>query len=645
MFNFDQPDFHKLSTKEWLVTNGIGGFASSTISGANTSRYHGLLVAAFHPPTDRRVLVSKMEEHIEFDGESLSLSSNVYPGVIHPQGFHWINSFEEYPFPVTFFKKDKIGITKTVFMRQGSNTTVVEYQNTGEQKFTLQLNPLLVHRDYHHLFHESPVWEFKTEVQEKTIEVIAKKGSPPLWIHFSKGKFQPQPDWYRNFQYEKEKERGLDFAEDAKSIGLISSQLAPGDKISIILSTDQNAMTGNPGAWKKQELNRLENITIDNPSPFVKDLYKSGHQFIVHRDSTEGNTIIAGYPWFTDWGRDTMIAMRGLVIAGGRKKMAESIFETFLHNLDCGMIPNRFPDLGEAPEYNNMDGTLWLFVALHEYVQKFQDLGFIKKIFPKLNEILTFHFEGTRFNIHVTKDGLLAGGEPGTQLTWMDAKVDGHVVTPRIGCPVEINALWYNALSIYAELGGQIGQDVSNIKKQKKKTEKAFRQHFIHKKGYLYDLIGGDGKKDAAIRPNQVYAISLPFSPLSLKESKKVLDVVMKHLYTPFGLRSLSTNDRDFKAVYTGDPWNRDHAYHQGTVWSHLWGEFAMAYLRVHKNSADAKYFVRVQAGTLEEHFYHQDGIRCISEIFDGAKPNTGKGCIQQAWSIGNTLLALLRAE
>ena len=645
MFTFDQPDFHALSTKEWLVTNGIGGFASSTLSGANTSRYHGLLVAAFHPPTDRQVLVSKIEEHIESDGASFSLSSNAYPGVVHPQGFQWITSFEEFPFPRTVFQKDKIGIAKTVFMRQGVNTTVVEYQNTGEQKFTLQLNPLLVHRDYHHLFHESPIWDFKTELREKTIEVIAKPGSPSLWIHFTKGKFHPRPDWYRNFQYEKEKERGLDFSEDAKSIGLISCQLAPGDKVSLILSTDQNAMNGNPGSWKKQEMTRLENILIDHASPFVRDLYKSGNQFIVHRDSTAGNTIIAGYPWFTDWGRDTMIAMRGLVIAGGRKKMAESIFETFLDNLDCGMIPNRFPDQGEQPEYNNIDGTLWLFVAVYEYALKFNDPGFIKRIFPKLSEILTFHFEGTRFNIHVTKDDLLYGGETGTQLTWMDAKVDGHVVTPRAGCPVEINALWYNALSIYAELGEQIGHDVSGIKKKIKKTGKAFRKHFIHKKGHLYDVIGPGEKKDASIRPNQVYAISLPFSPLTLKESKNVMQVVTKHLYTPYGLRSLSPKDRDFKAIYTGDPWSRDHAYHQGTVWSHLWGEYALAYLRIHKNSAEARYFVRVQSGTLEEHFYHHEGIRCISEIFDGLKPNTGKGCIQQAWSVGNTLLALLRAE
>ena len=645
MFTFDKPDLQFLLSGEWIVTNGIGGYASSSICGANTRRYHGLLVASFHPPTDRRVLVSKIEEQIECNGQSLSLSSNVYPGVIHPQGYLWLISFERDPFPKTIFQKENIAISKTVFMRYGSNTTVIEYENSGEQKFQLQLNPLLVHRDYHHLFHESPIWKFSATEQGKTIEVIAQHHLPSLWIHFTKGKFQSQPDWYRNFQYEREKERGLDSGEDAKSIGLITCNLLPGDKMYLVLSTEQNDMTGNPASWKKQEEKRKENILIDSTNPFVRDLYKSGNQFLVQRQSSGGSTIIAGYHWFTDWGRDTMIAMRGLVIAGGSKRISESIFETFLSHLDSGMIPNRFPDQGEQPEYNTIDGTLWLFVALYEYFQKFQDLGFIKRIFPKLSEILTFHFEGTRFNIHVTEEDLLYGGDAGTQLTWMDAKVDGHVVTPRIGCPVEINALWYNALAIYVEFGKLLDHDVSAINKRKKKTEKAFRENFIHKKGYLYDVIGPGGEQDDAMRPNQIYAISLPFSPLTRKEAKKVLELVEKHLYTPYGLRSLSPKDPDFKAIYTGDPWTRDHAYHQGTVWSHLWGEYALAYLRVHQYSAAAKHFIRIQSGTLEEHFYHRDGINCISEIFDGGRPNEGKGCIQQAWSVGMTLLALLRAE
>ena len=645
MLTFDQPDFKDLSSREWLVTNGIGGYASSSLCGANTRRYHGLLVASFHPPTDRRVLVSKIEEQIEADDGYFSLSSNVYPGVIHPQGYQWITSFTRDPLPRTVFQNENLAIAKTVFMRQGSNTTVVEYQNTGQRKFQLQLNPLLVYRDYHHLSHESPAWKFISSVQGKIIEVVPQPGLPSLWIRFTKGKFESRPDWYRNFQYGKEEERGLDFSEDAKSIGLITCSLLPEEKIYLVLSTEQKDMEGNPLTWKKQEEKKVENTLIDNASPFLRDLYKSGNQFLVQRQSSGGNTIIAGYPWFTDWGRDTMIAMRGLVIAGGRKRMAESILETFLSYLDCGMIPNRFPDQGQEPEYNNIDGTLWLFVALYEYFEKFQDAGFIKRIFPKLSEILTFHFEGTRYGIHVSKNGLLYGGEEGTQLTWMDAKVNGHVVTPRIGCPVEINALWYNALAIYVELGKQIGHDVELINKKKKKTKEAFRENFIHRKGHLYDVIRMDGDPDAAIRPNQVYAISLPFSPLTPKEAKKVLAIVEKHLYTPFGLRSLSPKDPDFKATYTGDPWMRDHAYHQGTVWSHLWGEFALAYLKVHQYSKAAKYFIRIQSGTLEEHFYHHDGIQCISEIFDGGKPKEGKGCFHQAWSVGNTLLALLKAE
>ncbi len=645
MLTFNTPAFQDLSSGEWLVTNGIGGYASSSLCGANTRRYHGLLVAAFHPPTDRRVLVSKIEELLEYEGNQFALSSNAYPGVIHPQGYQWLTSFTPDPFPATVFQKDDLSIRKTVFMRYGSNTTIVMYENNGEKKFQLQLNPLLVHRDYHHLFHESPAWKFETTLLEKTIEVTAQPGLPKLWIRFTKGKFKELPDWYRNFQYPREKERGLDFAEDAKSIGLITCSLSPQEKIYLVLSTEEKDMSGNPATWKMQEERRNENRLVASSSSFIRDLFKSGNQFLVQRSSSAGHTIIAGYHWFTDWGRDTMIAMRGLVIEAGKKRMAESIFETFLFFLDGGMIPNRFPDQGEQPEYNNLDGTLWLFVALYDYFRKFQDSGFIKKIFPKLSDILDFHFSGTRFNIHETAEGLLFGGADGTQLTWMDAKVNGHVVTPRIGCPVEINALWYNALAIYVEFGKITGHDIAVVEKKRKKTGRAFRENFIHKKGYLYDVIGPGGKKDAAIRPNQVYAISLPFSPLTLKESKKILAIVEKHLYTPFGLRSLSPKHPDFKATYTGDPWVRDHAYHQGTVWSHLWGEFALAYLRVHKYSDKAKLFIRIQSGTLEEHFYHHNGINCISEIFDGGKPLGGKGCIQQAWSVGNTLLALLKAE
>jgi predicted glycogen debranching enzyme len=645
MFNFDQPSFQDVSSLEWIVTNGIGGYASSTVCGANTRRYHGLLVASFHPPSDRRVVLSKLEEEIVGDGETLLLGSNAYPGVIHPQGYQWLKSFSRTPFPNMVFQKNDLVLSKTIFMRYGSNTTVVAYENKGEKKFQLRLNPLLVYRDYHHLFHESPIWNFEVVEEEKTLEVHARSGQPAIWIRFTRGRFHSHPDWYRNFQYEKEKERGLDHTEDAKSIGWIDSTLAPGEVLYILLSTTKEDVQGNPAAWKRREEKRLQNIQLDTTNSFLSDLAKSGNQFLVQRPASGGYTIIAGYHWFTDWGRDTMIAMRGLVIACGQKRVAESIFDTFLSWLDAGMIPNRFPDQGEQPEYNTLDATLWLFVALHDYFEKFQDTRYIKKVFPKLSEILTFHIEGTRFNIYETEQGLLFGGEEGVQLTWMDAKVNGHVVTPRMGCAVEINALWYNALCIYEAFAGLIGEEIPWIRKKIRKTGKSFCKYFLHKKGFLYDGVGPDGKKDASIRPNQIYAVSLPFSPLNQKESKKILANVEKHLYTPFGLRSLSPRHKDFKPVYTGDPWTRDHAYHQGTVWSHLWGEYAIAYLKVHRYSNAAKQYIRIQSGTLEEHFYHRNGIHCMSEIFDGEHPGEGKGCIQQAWSVGMTILALLKAE
>ena len=470
MLSFDQPEFTEVSDREWIVTNGIGGYASSSICGANTRRYHGLLVASFNPPSDRRVLVSKLEEIIRYDDKEFSISSNTYPGVIHPQGFHLLTSFERKPFPTSIFQKEKIKISKTVFMRHGSNTTVIEYQNSGEVKFQLLLIPLLTHRDYHHLGIDHDDFKFQIKQEDKTIEIIARKELPSVWMHLSKGKFEANPDWYRNFQYEKEKERGLDFQEDLKSIGTCIINLAPGEIVYVTFSTDHKSIAGSPKTWKALEEKRVENVETETRSEFIRDLIISGKQFIADRLSSESSTIIAGYHWFTDWGRDTMIAMRGLVIETGKKKLAESIFETFLSYLDAGMIPNRFPDQGEQPEYNNMDGTLWMFVALHDYTEKFNDTGFIKKIYSRLGEIISYHQHGTRFNIHVTKDGLLSGGEEGTQLTWMDAKVHGHVVTPRIGCPVEINALWYNALCIYADFGKKIGLENKPIRKHIKKT-------------------------------------------------------------------------------------------------------------------------------------------------------------------------------
>ena len=643
---FEHPEFQVLAGREWLVTNGIGGYASSSLCGTNTRRYHGLLVAAFQPPTDRRVLVSRLEEKVIAGRKEFYLSTNAYPRTIHPEGYQYLTSFTRVPFPKAVFTNGLHTITKTVFMRYGHNTTVVEYHNAGEESVLMEFNPLLVCRDYHHLFRQHPTWIFKPVVgPDKIVEIIPGHDQPSIWMRFTSGTFYADPHWYRQFEYYQERERGLDFTEDALSIGKISVMLAPWESIAIIFGASREEIEGDPVQWKAEEEQRLKQLTPKGKSKWISDLMVSGDQFLVKRKSTDTHTIIAGYHWFTDWGRDTMIAMRGLVIATGKQEMAKSILATFLNHLHRGMIPNHFPDQGQQPEYNTLDATLWMFVALYEYAMTFNDLEFVASIFNKLTEIIDSHIQGTRFNIHVTPEGLLFGGEHGTQLTWMDAKVDGHVVTPRAGCPVEINALWYNALSIYVYFGHALGRDVSTYLDRLTGLRESFRHAFINAQGYLSDVVMPGQWRDDAIRPNQIYAISLPFTPLTNDEARQVLETVYAHLYTDYGLRSLSPMHPDFKPEFTGNPWQRDHAYHQGTVWAFLWGEYAMAHLLVNHFSPEACAWVKEHAKKLEHHFYLEDGLHAISENFDGGQPGQGKGCIQQAWSIGMTLLALLQAD
>ena len=645
MIAFDNPSYESVSSKEWLVTNGIGGYASGTLSGSNTRRYHGLLVATFNPPTKRSVIVSCMEETIMTGDISFPISSHHYPDVVHPEGYKLLRSFDRALFPTWLFSNGDFFITKSVFMIYGRNTTIIEYENTGKEFLQLHLKPFLVFRDYHHLRRESADFDFQIEQQAgEQLKIFRKGGTESFFMYYQNGSFEENADWYRNFEYSIEKERGLDYHEDAKTIGIFKLGLNPGEKTYFIISTEEKLPEGDPSSWKIYEELRIKALGVNFENQFIKDLIISGDQFLVWRLSSRSHTLIAGYHWFTDWGRDTMIAMRGLIIATRQKQTAESIFLTFIHYLDEGLIPNRFPDRGEQPEYNTIDATLWLFIALYEYYQEFEDLEFIQRMHSSLGNILEAHYKGTKYNIHVTEEGLLYGGEKNVQLTWMDAKVNDHVVTPRHGCAVEINALWYNALRIYIEFSELLDYDHSELKLKAQKTELAFRKYFINNKGYLNDVVIPGLHCDDSIRCNQIYAISLPFSAISDMEAEGVLRIVEEHLYTDFGLRSLSPLDPDFKPVYTGDQWQRDHAYHQGTVWSYFWGEYVLAYLKIHHFSPASKKMVWKMAEKLRHHFYEESGIHAISEIFDGAHPEEGKGCMQQAWSVGMTIKALLAA-
>lgn len=652
---FKSPGFEVLSAKEWLLTNGLGGYASSSLSGANTRRYHGLLVAALNPPTGRTVMVSKIEETlISPENGEAELSSNRYPGVVHPEGFQFLKSFGRQPVPAFFYETSGCKLVKHICMPKGSNTTVVAYENTGKNAFHLRLRPLFVHRDYHSLFSENSFFDYYEDWKTpQSVVIYAHYGAPALWFSFSKGEFKPGRTWYKNFEYEKEQYRGLDYREDAFSNGSVEAELAPGEQVFLTFSLDETMTQTDPSVLMKHEITRLERlkaVNTRNPnssdeSKFLEDLSLAADQFIVKRQSSGGETIIAGYHWFTDWGRDTMIAMRGLVVARGKQDLAKSIVNTFLQYLDGGMLPNRFPDQSEQPEYNTLDATLWLFVVLHEYMEKFGDLDFIRSIFPKLSAILEAHIRGTRYLIHMTKEGLLFGGEDLSQLTWMDARIGDYVVIPRHGCPVEVNALWYNALMIYNRFIDLLDSDEACFKGLAEQVRASFIKFFWNENGYLNDVVIPEEYVDDSIRPNQLYALSLPFPLLETRESRQVLDCVKNKLLTPLGLRSLDPAHPDFVSVYGGDQWHRDTAYHQGTVWSFLLAEYWLAFLKMNHFSEKARAEVLKMMEPLCRHFYEEDCIHAISEIFDGGEPGQGRGCAQQAWSVGMTLKVLAEME
>jgi len=635
----DNNDLLSIKNKEYVITNGIGGYSSSSICGMNTRRYHGLLIASLNPPVERYVVVSKVEETIlTKNNELIDISTNQYPGTFHPNGYTHQHSFNNHPLPTFLYAiSPSIKIEKTICMVHGSNTVIVEYTNKGKEAFELKLNPLYVLRDYHSLAYEDNINEFEVEQQELFQSVKHRQQPIKVYCKISTGSFVENKEIYFNVEYFQEKDRGFDFAENMFSAGIFNTTLNPKQSIQLIFSLDESILNTEAAKLISDEILRLQNIAVDEKNKFLKDLIISGNQFIIDRKSTNHKSIIAGYHWFTDWGRDTMIAMRGLTIATGKKEISESILTSFLLNLSEGMLPNRFSDKDEPPEYNTADATLWMFVVLYEYYQKFNDLTFIKKHFESLVTIIEAHINGTRYNIKVNADGMLYAGEEGVQITWMDAKVNDFVVTPRIGYTVELNMLWYNTLKIFEFFRSKL--KVDSLKEvtssYTKKIEHSFHNYFWNEYSFLNDVITADKTADKSFRPNQVYAVSLPFTLLNPPECKLVLNSIKEQLLTAYGLRSLSTSDSAFKATYEGNNWNRDNAYHQGTVWSFLLPEFCLGWLNQNEYSPKSLKEVTAWIAPLENHFYNENGINAISEIFDGLDPKDGKGCIQQAWSVG----------
>ena len=636
----NNTDADKLMSQEFLITNGIGGYASSSISFTNTRKYHGLLVASANPPTERSILVHKIEERIKVSDVYYDLSSNKYGEEIHPKGFQYLTEFERQPVPTWMYKHEDWSVSKKIMMVPGSNTTIVVYENLGDNDFEIELHPLFTSRSYHSILHEND-FDFYFESIDKGIKVHPYPDSQPTYCVFSNGTFVEHRSWYKGFNYDRSAYRGLDASEDSYRIGYVKVKLKAGKKTSKAFSDNAKEVRTKPSKIKKDlRAKYAQKLLETNNIKYLTDLIFSGDQFLVNRASTNSQTILAGYHWFTDWGRDTMIAMRGLTISTGRKKESESILKTFFNNLDQGMLPNRFPDYaGQEVEYNTIDATLWLFIVMYEYHQKFGDKKFVKKFIKKLESIIDHHTKGARYQIKVSDAGLMRGGEDGVQLTWMDAKVNGYVVTPRVGAPVEINVLWYNALKIFKELSGVVAYK-HKVKVDKYITliEKNFKKMFLNDKGYLNDCIDMDGQPDDDFRCNQIYAVSLPFSLLSKKEEKQIVQQVEEKLLTDYGLRTLDKGNNAFVPSYKGGPWSRDTSYHQGTVWPFFIGEYFEAYLKVNKSSKTAKKKVIKLLEPLKNHFYKSDCIHGISEIFDGDKPKEGRGCINQAWSVAGLI-------
>ena len=640
-------------TREWLVTNGIGGFASGTIAGMLTRRYHGLLMAALQPPLGRTLLLAKLDETAVYDGVS-SASNQYHPlftnrwanGDVEPCGLYNLNRFHlEGTTPVWTYGLANALLEKRIWMQSGANTTYIQYRLArATAPLILEARAFVNYRDYHSTTIMND-WQPDITPVDNGLRLQMFPAAAPFFLLSANAEIYPEFDWYEDFLLSLEEYRGQnDVEEDHIYAAFIRATLQPGESFTLVASTeaqpnlDGAAAYAERRAYEQSLLEQAGKFVMVAPEP-VKHLVLAADQFIVKRPTQrdpDGRSIIAGYHWFSDWGRDTMIALPGLTLTTGRPAIAASILRTFAQFVDMGMIPNRFPDAGETPEYNTVDATLWYFEALRATHTATGDDDLLRELFPVLKNILKWHRRGTRYNIHMDEaDGLIYAGEAGIQLTWMDAKVGNWVVTDRIGKPVEINALWYNALRIMADFARRLGEEPGEYERLAEKVKAGYGRFWNHDMGYCYDILDGPDGDDGSLRPNQLLAISLPYSPLTPEQQRSALDACGRHLLTAHGLRSLSPDDSDYIGHYGGDQLARDSAYHQGTVWGWLIGPFVSAHLRVYQNPAQARTYLYPLLHHLADH-----GVGSLSEIFDGDPPFTPRGCIAQAWSVAELLRA-----
>ena len=642
----DCQNLDRALSLEWLETNSLGGFASGTVAGANTRRYHALLLTARKPPTDRYVLVNHIEEWVHIGSEAFSLSTNLYPGAVHPQGYTHYTSFSSIPWPTWTFACSGKLIQREIFCVRGRDMVIIRWKLMGTQRtpVVLRVRPMLTGREYHGLHHENGSLSTEAMIGKKCVTWSPYDDLPAVRA-FHSGTYRHEPDWYRHVQFPVEQERGLDCEEDWWSPGEFTFELKPGKTHTLAFTSEANNNLSPTPLISSERLRRGRLCkSAPGADPLAEAFRHAAETFLAVRDTKQ--TVIAGYPWFTDWGRDTFISLPGLCLVTGRHDVARHIIESFAAHVSNGMIPNRFPDVGEEPEYNTIDASLWFVYAVDRYLAYSRHARSIRSVaWPAVKQILDGYRRGTRYNIHMDeRDGLIAGGTPDTQLTWMDAKIGDWVVTPRYGKPVEIQALWVKALEIGERLGIQCGEPdyAGRCRTDRTRAVESFRSKFWNEAGgYLYDVIEGVEGNDASLRPNQVYAISLCDDLLLKEQAKQVLRTIKDHLLTPVGLRTLSPQDSRYRPRYEGGPRERDSAYHQGTVWPFLLGPFVTAWVKTFEDTAETRTEARTFLKGIEAHL-QEACIGQVSEVFDGDPPHQPRGCPAQAWSIAEPLRALV---
>ncbi len=654
--------------REWLVTNGLGGYASSTVLGINTRKYHGLLVAAFNPPVNRWVLLSKLDENLQIGNENYDLGANEFQDVMHPKGYQFLSEFMIDPLPTFKYVMHGVSLQKTIFMPYMKNATIVIYEvsNPLEEKVTIRVSPLINSRHIYKTTDKNNLsWRFIQKRHDEGVLIGPSDSFSSMILSSSNdGSFKEESWWVEKIFFRVDASRSESSTDDYFRPGFFKFSVDPKEKkkFYVLAAAGKNeektqSLFSTLGKGiediellHREELTRrkglLQMFRGRNPGLELEDwlkwLIQAADSFIVSRASTGTKSVIAGYTWFDDWGRDALISLPGLTLVTGRFEDSQEILLTFERYCHKGIIPNRFSDkAGDIPLYNTVDATLWFFNAILQYLKYTGDFDFVQeKLWKTMNEIIDYHVQGTIFGIHMEEDGLIAHGP---QLTWMDATTIDRFVTPRDGKAVEIQALWYNALKTMQLLAKRFNQGDKAEKYcgMAEKVKESFSEKFWnHQKGFLFDVVNREGT-DSTLRPNQLIAASLDFPILDRERMKKIVGTVWCNLWGTYGLKTLSNNDSQYSGKYLGDWGHRDSAYHNGTVWAWLLGPFITAFLKTKYHEESWRQFAF--KNFLEPLFQvqlSQAGLGTISEIFDGDEPHLPRGCIAQAWSVAEPLRA-----